>query len=83
VLNPQSQPAVVQVDFRVQGGDTLPPQRFSVPANSRFTMDVNPFAPDANVALRVTADRPIVVERTSFFARPSGLGATNSTGLTR
>jgi type VII secretion-associated serine protease mycosin len=83
VLNPQPQPAVVQVDFRPQGGDTLPPQRFSVPANSRFTMDVNPFAPDANVSLRVISDRPIVVERTSYFARPSGLGATNSTGLTR
>jgi type VII secretion-associated serine protease mycosin len=83
VLNPQPQPAVVQVDFRPQGGDALPSQRFSVPANSRFTMDVNPFAPDANVALRVTSDRPIVVERTSYFARPSGLGATNSTGLTR
>jgi hypothetical protein len=83
VLNPQPQPAAVQVDFRPQGGDALPPQRFSVPGNSRFTMDVNPFAPDTNVALRVTADRPIVVERTSYFARPSGLGATNSTGLTR
>src|SRR5919201_3095686 len=83
VLNPQPQPAVVQVDFRPQEGDAPPPLRFSVPGNSRFTLDVNPFAPDTNVALRVTSDRPIVVERTSYFARASGLGATNSTGLTR
>jgi hypothetical protein len=83
VLNPQSQPAVVQVDLRPQGGDALPPQRFSVAPNSRFTLDVNPFAPDTNVAMRVIADRPIVVERTSYFARSDGLGATTSTGLTR
>ena len=84
VLNPQPQATLVQVDFRPQGGgDAPPPQRFSVPPNSRFTLDINPFAVDTNVALRVTADRPIVVERTSYFARSNGLGATNSTGLTR
>jgi hypothetical protein len=46
-------------------------------------MDVNPSVPDTNVALHVTADRPIVVERVSYFARPTGQGATSSTGLTR
>ena len=83
ILNPQPQAAVVQVDFRPQSGDPPPPQRFSVGPNSRFTLDINPFASDTNVALRVISDRPIVVERTSYFARPTGLGATNSTGLTR
>jgi hypothetical protein len=39
--------------------------------------------PSANVALHITADRPIVVERVSYFARQGGLGATSSTGLTR
>jgi hypothetical protein len=83
VLNPQPQPAVVEVDFRPQSGEAPQPQRFSVAANSRFTLDINPYVPDSSVALRVIADRPIVVERTSYFARPTGLGATNSTGLTR
>ena len=46
-------------------------------------MDVNPSAPDTNIALHVTADRPIVVERVSYFARPTGQGATSSTGFTR
>ncbi|MBV9329414.1 MAG: S8 family serine peptidase [Chloroflexi bacterium] len=85
VLNPQSQPANVQVEYRPEagGGDPPPPQRFSVGATSRLTLDVNQQVPSANVAMRVTSDRPIVVERVSYFARSGGQGATSSTGLTR
>jgi hypothetical protein len=85
VLNPQSQPANVQVEYRPEAGgaDPPPPQRFSLGPTSRLTLDVNPQVPSANVALRVTSDRPIVVERVSYFARASGQGATSSTGLTR
>jgi hypothetical protein len=83
VLNPQNQAVNVQVDFRPQDGDPPPSQRFSVSATSRLTLDVNPSVQDTNVALRVTSDRPIVVERVSYFARATGLGATSSTGLTR
>ena len=73
----------VQVDFRPQDGDPPPPQRFSVGATSRLTLDVNPSVQDSNVALHVISDKPIAVERVSYFARPTGLGATSSTGLTR
>lgn len=84
VLNPQSQPVNVQVEYRTEGsGDPPPPQKFSLAPTSRLTLDVNAQVPSANVALHVTADRPIVVERVSYFARPGGLGATSSTGLTR
>ena len=83
VLNPQNQPVNVQVDFRPQDGDPPPPQRFSVGATSRLTLDVNPSVQDSNVALHVISDKPIAVERVSYFARPTGLGATSSTGLTR
>ena len=84
VLNPQNQPANVQVDYRPEGtGDPPSPQRFSVGATSRMTLDVNPQVPSANVAVHITSDRPIVVERVSYFARSGGLGATSSTGLTR
>jgi hypothetical protein len=83
VLNPQNQAVNVQVDFRPEEGDTPPPQRFSMAATSRLTLDVNPNVQDTNVALRVIADKPIVVERVSYFARASGQGATSSTGLTR
>ena len=74
VLNPQNQPVNVQVDFRPQDGDPPPPQRFSVGPTSRLTLDVNPSVQDANVALHVTSDRPIVVERVSYFARADGAG---------
>jgi hypothetical protein len=83
VLNPQNQQVNVQVDFRPQDGDAPPPLRFSVGATTRLTVDVNPIVLDTNVAVRITSDRPIVVERTSYFARPTGLGATSSVGLTR
>jgi hypothetical protein len=83
VLNPQNQVANVQIDFRPQDGDPPPPQKLSISATSRLTLDVNATIQDANVGMRVTSDRPIVVERTSYFARPNGLGATSSTGLTR
>jgi hypothetical protein len=48
-----------------------------------LTIDINPSVQDSNVALRITSDKPIVVERVSYFARPGGVGATSSTGLTR
>ena len=83
VLNPQNQAVNVQVEYRPEDGDPPPPQRFSVGATSRLTLDVNPQVPSTNVAMRVTSDRPIVVERASYFARPGGFGATSSTGLTR
>jgi hypothetical protein len=83
VLNPQNQAVNVEVDYQLEGTDSPPPQRFSIGPTSRLTIDVNPQAPSSNVALRVTSDRPIVVERVSYFARATGLGATSSTGLTR
>jgi subtilisin family serine protease len=85
VLNPQSQATNVQVEYRPEAGsiDPPPPQRFSLGPTSRLTLDVNQQVPSSNVAMRVTADRPIVVERVSYFARPGGEGATSSTGLTR
>ncbi|HEX8969782.1 MAG TPA: S8 family serine peptidase [Chloroflexota bacterium] len=83
VLNPQSQPVNVQIDYRPESGDPPPPQRFSIGPTTRLTLDVNPLVQDTNVAAHVTADRPIVVERVSYFARPTGLGATSSAGLTR
>ena len=83
VLNPQTQAVNVQVELRAEDGSPIPTQHFSVGPTTRLTMDINRLAPDVNVALRVTADKPIVVERVSYFARPGGLGATSSTGLVR
>ena len=83
ILNPQTTPVTVEVDFMPQTGDPPVPQRFSVAPTSRQTIDINPNVQDVNVALRVMSDKPIVVERVSYFARATGMGATSSTGLTR
>jgi hypothetical protein len=83
ILNPQTQAVNVQVEYRTTDGDPPPLQRFSIGPTSRTTLDVNPHAPDTQVAMRVTSDRPIVVERTTYFARTTGIGATTSTGLSR
>jgi type VII secretion-associated serine protease mycosin len=83
VLNPQSQPANVQVDLRRQDGNDTTPLRFSINPTTQTTLDVNPLAPDASVSMRVTSDQAVVVERASFFARTGGLGATSSVGVTR
>ncbi|GAC1315282.1 MAG: hypothetical protein NVSMB2_06480 [Chloroflexota bacterium] len=83
LLNPQTTPVTVEVNFLPETGDAAVPQRFSIAPTSRQTLDINPNAQDVNVALRVLADKPIVVERVSYFARATGMGATSSTGLTR
>ena len=49
--------------------------------NSRATVDVNHLAADADVSAHVTAERPIVVERTTIFAE--GAGGTSSPGIPR
>jgi hypothetical protein len=83
VLNSQGQPTRVQVDFLRQDNVTTASRSFIVGPNRQTVIDINPFVPDAVVALRVTSDRPVVAERTLYFARPTGRGATTSTGLTR
>lgn len=83
ILNPNAQAATVTVDLRRQDGQPTASQRFTLAPASRFTLDVNPLAPDSQVAIRVTADQPIVAERTLYFAQPTGIGATSSLGLSR
>ena len=83
ILNPQGQLANVQVDFDRLGGQTIPPHRLRVGPNTQRILDINPYVVDGELSLRVIADQPIVVERILYFARPSGVGATSSTGLTR
>ncbi len=83
VTNPQGQSVNLQVDFLRDEGESSAPLRFSLAAASSTIVDLNPYVPDARVSLRVTSDRPVVVERTLFFANGLGLGATSSAGLTR
>jgi hypothetical protein len=83
ILNPQGQPADVQVDFDRPEGQTIAPHRLRIGPNTQKILDINPYVVDGEASLRVIADQPIVVERILYFASPGGVGATSSTGLTR
>lgn len=83
VLNPQAQPAHVEVDFTRQDGRTAASQTLLVGPTTAQTFDLNQYAPDAQVALHVLADQPIAVERMSYFIQNGGQGMTSSSGATR
>jgi hypothetical protein len=79
ILNPN--PESTQVDVMFTQADGQPPvtQSFVVPPTSRITVEANKYVPDADISTRVTADHPVVVERSMYWDR----GATSSPGLTR
>ncbi len=78
VLNPNPDPTQVDVTFVREG---QPPIIHSVviAPTSRLSVDVNRHVPNADVSARVVADKPVVVERSTY----SDQGATNAPGLTR
>jgi hypothetical protein len=80
VANPGDSPARVRVDFsRTDGGVTG--REYSVPAGRRLTISVNDELPDLVHSTHVSADQPIVVERTTYLS--GGSGATSSLGISR
>jgi hypothetical protein len=83
IMNPNGQPANVQVDYRRSDGEAIAPHRVRIGPNSHKTLDINPRLVDGEASLRVISDQPIVVERVLYFARATGVGATGSAGLTR
>jgi hypothetical protein len=54
-------------------------QSFVMQPTSRLSVEANKYVPDAQTSTRVTADHPVVVERSMYWDR----GATSSPGLTR
>jgi hypothetical protein len=79
ILNPN--PEVTQVDLTFTQADGQAPitQSFVVQPTSRLTVDVGTYVPNADISTRVTADHPVVVERSMYSDR----GAMSSPGLTR
>lgn len=79
ILNPNPDPT--QVDLTFMRGDGQPPvtQSFVLQPTSRLSVEANKYVPDADISTRVTADHPVVVERSMYSER----GATSSPGLTR
>lgn len=80
IANPGSARAQVQAEF-VDDNGRVTRRSYEVPARGRLTVDVNAEVPDASLSIRVTADQPVVVERSSYFN--GGAGGTSSLGIPR
>jgi hypothetical protein len=79
MLNPS--PELTQVDLTFVRADSQPltTKSFLIQPTSRLSVNVGEWVPDAEVSIRVTADHPVVVERSVYWDR----GATSAPGLTR
>jgi len=78
-LNPNTEMTQVDLLFTRADGQPAVTQSLVMQPTSRLTVDVNKYVPDADISTRVTADHPVVVERSIYWDR----GATSSPGLTR
>jgi hypothetical protein len=75
ILNPSGRDAGAAVTYLTASGPEAGPT-VVVPAYSRRTVNVNATAPRGDVAVRVDADRPVVVERSMYWdGRRGGNGS--------
>ena len=80
ILNPAQHAANLALTFMKDDG-TSDTRYLAMKPLSRLTLRVNDLMPDVEVSTRVTADGPIAVERSMYFA--NGLGGTSSFGIPR
>ena len=86
VANPNTTPANVTMTYLTEAGQTIVRTR-TIPANGRLTVNVameDPSLANAAVSTTVTANQPVVVERSMYWpGGPAGwLEGHNSFGLT-
>lgn len=82
VQNPTTQEAEVKMSFEGPAGVTVPDRTIKVPAGARRSVllnDIDGF-PAIDVSTTVTADVPVVVERSVYFDSQGRLGGTCSPG---
>jgi len=79
MLNPSPDLTQVDITFMRAEGQAPKTQSFLIQPTSRLTVDIGDYMPDADVSLRVTADHPVVVERSTYWSQ----GASSAPGLTR
>jgi uncharacterized repeat protein (TIGR01451 family) len=86
VANPNAVPAVATLTYLLDSGMTVT-KTHTVAAQQRLTIDVSaedPLLASAAFATTVTADAPVVVERTQYWPGPGGLSwyeSHNSAGV--
>ena len=80
VQNPGSQSATATIEYQYRtGGGTS--QTIAVPANSRYTVDVNSaIGPNKEASAKITSDRPIIAERPVYFDYNGKNGGHNVLG---
>jgi len=77
--NPLSEPAFARVTFMTQDGPVAR-QSVMIPPNSRRSVHVNEFVPNALVATRVEAETPVFAERTVYFGHDATGGIGTRSG---
>lgn len=72
IQNPNDEPAVVDVTFLLPGGVAPVTKKYTVGANSRYSLwvDLVPEVARTDVSGVVSADRPVIVERAMYITRP-------------
>ncbi len=88
VLNPSTSPANVAVQYFFQGGKAPSTVNHTIPANVRFTINVNNdlgVTPTAGLVVHstlITSDIPVVVERPMYFNAHGVASGTDVQGAT-
>lgn len=80
VLNPNAEAARVTITFLDEKGEATA-KTYDVAGNSRFNVWANKIVQGAAISTLVQSDRPVVVERSSYFN--DNAGGTNSMGIPR
>lgn len=81
VQNPNPQPVGVAVTYQTATG-AFPQPPFTMPPNSRETINVNQAMPDVDLSTSVEGTLPIIAERAMYLPSPSGEICHDSIGFT-
>ena len=80
VLNPNDSGMSVRMDFQLESGQVVS-RDFTVGPGRKLSVEVNQILASAAFSTKVTTSLPSVVERTMFFQKQGGRGATNAIGI--
>jgi hypothetical protein len=80
VANPGEERAEVKVEFTLADGGNVT-REYDVDRHRRLTIDVDAEVPNARLSAKVSANQPVVVERSTYLE--NGSGGTNSLGIPR
>jgi photosystem II stability/assembly factor-like uncharacterized protein len=80
ILNPSGETMTARIDFQLEGGQVVT-RDFTIGPARKLTVNVGDILVNSAFSSRVTTSLPSVVERTMFFQKPGGTGATNAIGV--